>query len=260
MGNKIDRTGETGYNNFGSKIIITKYKNNIDVDIYFPEYDWIAKNKQYNNFKNGKISCPYERRIYGVGYLGEGNYKVRENGKLTKCYNTWQNMLQRCYDDKYHEKQPTYINCEVCEEWHNYINFGDWFTNNYYEIEGQRMHLDKDILNKGNKIYSPDTCVFVPNNINLLFTKCDNSRGDYPIGVSREKKSKRFRADCRIYDYEENKSKSKHLGYYNTPQQAFSAYKQFKEQYIKQVADYYKDQIPQELYNALYNYEVDIDD
>ena len=85
MGRKaIDRTGEESINNFGSKMIIKEYRNATDIDVYFPEYNWIAKNKQYHNFKNGCVKCPYERRSYGIGYLGEGKYKVRENGKKTK--------------------------------------------------------------------------------------------------------------------------------------------------------------------------------
>lgn len=257
---RINRIGEENVNTFGSKMIIKEYKSCMDMDVYFPEYNWTAKNVQYSHFKRGNVSCPYERRVYGIGYLGEGKYKVNENGEHTKCYKTWYSMIRRCYDSKFHEKEQTYIGCTVCEEWHNYINFGDWFTNNYYEIEGQRMHLDKDILNKGNKIYSPDTCVFVPNNINVLFVKNDKVRGDYPIGVSYHKTGGKFMAKCRIYDFKENKSKQKNLGLYDTIEKAFEAYKQFKENHIKKVADYYKEQIPIKLYKAMYDYKVGIDD
>ena len=114
---KLDRTGEENINNFGSKMIITGYRTNRDIDVYFPEYDWTIKNVQYNNFKKGQIKCPYERRTYGKGYLGEGSYKAKENGKTTRVYKSWKSMLQRCYDSKYHERQPTYIDCEVCNEW-----------------------------------------------------------------------------------------------------------------------------------------------
>ena len=95
---KIDRTGEEGVNNFGSKMIIVRYRRNDDVDIYFPEYNWTAKNTTYDNFKRGEIKCPYEPRVYGKGYIGEGKYKAGKNGKMTKYYNTWHSMLRRCYD------------------------------------------------------------------------------------------------------------------------------------------------------------------
>ena len=258
--NKLDKTGEESVNNFGSKMIIVGHRGCMDIDVYFPEYNWTFKHTRYNDFKKGKIKCPYERRVYGHGYLGEGKYKMSENGKQTKCYRAWINMLKRCYDTKFHERRPTYKDCKVCEEWLNYQNFAEWYYNNYYEIKDEVMCLDKDILNKGNKIYSPDNCVFAPNNINVLFIKRDNDRGDYPVGVDYKKSHKKFRAHCSIYDFEENKQKIKHIGYYDTPQQAFEVYKQFKEKNIKEVADYYKEQIPERLYQAMYNYEVEITD
>ena len=258
--NKLDRTGEERYNNFGSKMIITRHGRYSDIDVYFPEYNWIAKNVQYIQFQRGNITCPYERRTCGVGYLGEGKYKVRENGKNTKCYEVWHSMLQRCYDPKLHKRASTYINCEVCNEWLNHQNFGNWFTDNYYEIDGESMCLDKDILHKGNKIYSPENCVFVPHNINVLFIKRDKLRGECPVGVYYHKPSEKFKAQCSVYDFEENKTKRIHLGYYDTIEKAFEVYKQFKENNIKQVADYYKNLIPNKLYQAMYDYQVDIND
>ena len=84
--------------------------------------------------------------IFSVGYNTKETYKSTENGKKTKCYQTWQNMLMRCYDEKFHARKPAYIGCKVCEEWHNFQNFAKWYEENYYEIEGERMYLDKDIL------------------------------------------------------------------------------------------------------------------
>lgn len=257
---KYNRIGEKRINNFGSEMVIVEYRGALDIDVYFPEYNWTAKSVQYDNFKNGNIKCPYERRYYGIGYIGEGKYKVCKNGKMTKCYNAWHSMLQRCHDEKYHKKQPTYIDCEVSKEWLNYQNFAEWYYNNYYEIEGEKMALDKDILVKGNKIYSSDTCIFVPNNINVLFTKSDKARGKYPIGVTYHKQARKFMALCNVYDFEENKIKRKNLGLYDSSQQAFEVYKEFKERYIKKVANYYKDKIPSKLYDSLYNYEVEIND
>ena len=260
MSSKIDRTGEKGINTFGSEMIIIEYRNTMDIDVYFPEYDWIAKGTQYGNFKNGNIKCPYEKRYYEVGYIGEGEYKVCENGKITRVYSTWNNMLKRCYDEKYHEKQPTYINCEVCDELHNFQNFGKWFDENYYEVEGEKMCLDKDILVKHNKIYSPETCIFVPERINTLFTKCDRSRGESVIGTNYHKRDKVYQAYCNLINPKTGKSKRKYLGYYDTQEKAFQVYKYYKEKNIKQIADYYFGRIPDKLYNAMYNYEVEITD
>ena len=213
MWSKIDRVGEEGINTFGSKMVIMEYRMRRDIDVYFPEYDWIVKNVQYNNFKNGSIVCPYERRTFGVGYLGEGEYKVKENGKETKCYRTWVHMLRRCYDEKYQEKYPTYKECVVCDEWHNFQNFAKWYEENYYEVEGQRMNLDKDILVKHNKIYSSETCIFVPQTINKLFVKRDGKRGDSVIGTSP--KDGKYQVNCQIFNPETGKSKQEYLGFYH---------------------------------------------
>ena len=257
---KIDRTGEIGYNSFGSKMIIVKYRNARNINVYFPEYDWTAKEVQYGNFKKGVVSCPYERTVYGVGYIGEGKYKMSKNGKAVKCYEVWIKILQRCYDDICHKDRPTYNQCNIYEDWLNYQNFAEWYYKNYYEVDDERMTLDKDILIKGNKIYSPETCIFVPERINTLFVKCDKSRGNYPVGVYYHKRDKKFRAQCSVYDFEKRKSRQEQLGYYNTPEEAFEVYKEFKEKNIKQVADYYKDKIPQKLYDAMHNYKVEITD
>ena len=261
MGRIIDRTGEKNINNFGSEMVIVGYRGALDIDVYFPQYNWIARGVQYSHFKSGSIKCPYDKIVFGVGYIGNGKHKVCDkNGKITKCYRTWHDMLKRCYDEKFHEKCPTYKDCEVSEEFHNFQNFSYWYMDNYYEIEGENMCLDKDILWKGNKVYSPDTCIYVPERINTLFIKCDKTRREYPIGVCHDKRPRKFITHCRIYDFKKNKSKKIHLGYYDTQEKAFEAYKQFKEQYIKEVADYYKDKIPKKLYDAMCNYEVDIND
>lgn len=257
---RMDRTGEILYNDFGSKMIITNYISNKDVDVYFPKYNWTFYHARYDHFKSRGIKCPYEKRNCGIGYLGEGKYKSKEQGKKTKCYTTWNSMLRRCYSDESKKKHPTYKDCVVEKEWHNYQNFGNWFDENYYEIPGERMCLDKDILFKGNKIYSPNNCIFVPHNINSLFLKTNKNRGLYPIGVTYHKREHVFMSRCNIFNYELRKKEIKHLGQYKTPNDAFNAYKIFKESYIKQVADYYKKQIPNKLYEAMYNYEIEITD
>ena len=249
-----DKTGEEGINNFGSIIKIKKYRNYKDIDINFPEYNWTAEHREYNDFKKGKVKCPYEKRFYGIGFLGEGNYRISDNGIPNKIYRVWRDMLKRCYVPDFHKKHPTYKNCTVYNEWHNFQNFAEWYEENYYEVGNEKMSLDKDILIKGNKIYSPDTCIFVPQNINLLFVKCDSTRGEYPIGVSYNKSRKKFRSRCRV------NGKEVVIGYYDTTEEAFLAYKEFKEHYIKQIADEYIDLIPSTLYQAMITYEINYND
>ena len=224
----------------------------------FPEYNWIAKHVIYQNFKNGTIKCPYEPRTFGIGYIGEGKYKGNENSETHKYYVIWVSMLQRCYDPKYQERYSTYNRCKVEDFFLNFQHMCEWLDENYYEIPGEIMCLDKDILYKGNKIYSRDTCIFVPQRINNLFTKRDNDRGDYPIGMHKIL-SGNYRVRC-----SNGFGKQIDLGVYPTKEEAFRVYKQCKEKVIKEVIDYYKGKIPEHHYSrlreAMYNYEVEIDD
>ena len=258
MGNKIDRTGEERLNNFGSKMIIVEYRKYKDIDVYFPEYDWTFKHATYQSFKKGTIKCPYEPRVYGYGYLGEGKYKMSENGKITDEYDIWHSMLMRCYDPKYQEKYSTYKGCKVEDYLLNFQHMGEWIENNYYEISGETMHLDKDILCKGNKIYSKETCIFVPSKINTLFIKCNKSRGNDPIGVT-ELPSGNYQAYC-----SNGYGKHIYLGVYSTKEDAFNVYKEYKEKLIKEIIDSYEGKIPEPHYSrlreAMYKYEVGIDD
>lgn len=240
----------------GSLIEITNYKDNSHLEIIFLETGY-KKTISWHTFKNNKnIVSPYCKTVYGVGYLGEGKYPTFINSKKTKCYMAWTDMMKRCYEESYKEKRPSYINCEVCDEWHCYQNFAEWFENNYYEIENEKMNLDKDILIKGNKLYSPEACVYVPSRINALFTKANAKRGDLPIGVSIHQGHYK----AHISKLVDGKKQMRYYGKYDTPEEAFVCYKQIKEEYIKEVADEYSGKIPDDLYFALYAYEVDIND
>ena len=135
---------------------------------------------------------------------------------------------------------------------------GEWINDNYYEIPGEKMCLDKDILCKGNKVYSRQTCIFVPERINNLFTKCNKSRGDNPIGTTPNS-SGNYMVQCNNGYGELN-----YLGSYSTKEEAFNIYKEYKEKVIKEVIDSYEGEIPEPHYSrlktAMYNYEVEMDD
>lgn len=249
----IDRTGEINYNKNKEKMTIIKYINYSSIDVQF-EDGTIVQNKTYGEIKNGSIINPYAISVYGIGYFGEGEYVSSINNKVTPYYRVWVSMLDRCYNEECRLVYPSYENCSVADEWHNFQNFAKWYEENYYQVNDEQMHLDKDILIKGNKIYSPETCVFVPNKINTLFCKCDSVRGDYPIGVCLHGSS--YMARCRNTFLE----KPVYLGLFPTPEKAFEKYKYCKEEHIKEIADFYKEQIPDKLYKALYRYEVQITD
>lgn len=197
-----------------------------------------------------------DRTVFGVGFLGRGKYKPKEYGnKETSQYRCWKDMMRRCYDTKYISKNSTYKDCIVCEEWHNFQNFAKWYDDNYYEIDGQKMSLDKDIIKKGNKVYSPEFCVFVPQRINTLFIKSNSIRGNLPIGVTYHK----GRYIARIRDGSKDR-KLISLGSFDNEIDAFNSYRRAKEKLIKDVANIYKNKIPEKLYNAMINYCVEIND
>lgn len=247
-----ERIGISGKNNFGSIMKIVEYTTCKNIYVKFEDGTIIQST--YGHFIKGEVSNPYDKTVYGIGFIGEGEYKTSMNSKHTPQYNFWFNMLRRCYDEKMQEKSPTYKGVTVCEEWFCFNTFAKWFDDNYYEVNGEQMNLDKDILFKGNKVYSPETCVFVPKAINMLFVKSDLKRGGLPIGVCFDKRRKKYRG---TFGTRKGKRIEK---LHDTQEDAFQFYKLHKENYIKQVADEYKDKIPTKLYDAMVNYIVEITD
>lgn len=167
---------------------------------------------------------------------------------MNKPRDIWRGMFHRCYSENYHLRKPTYKDCFVNNKWKDFKIFKKWYEINY--VEG--FQLDKDILFKNNKEYSSETCCFVPREINMLFVKSNGIRGKYLIGVN--KINNRYRSSITMYN------KFNHLGYYETELEAFNVYKLAKENYIKELADKWKNNITESVYNALYDYTVDIND
>lgn len=174
--------------------------------------------------------------------------------KKTKVYKRWYDIHYRSYSSQLHKRYPTYIGCSVCDEWHDFYDFQSWNKENYYEViingKKSKMDLDKDILFKGNKVYSPETCIFVPHEINTLFTIRKSNKGDLPVGVHYDAEKNRYRAQVQ----------SKKLGRFKKPEQAFAAYKKEKEKLIKEMARIYRNQIPDKLYQAMVHWKVEITD
>ena len=256
---KHDRIGITNLNNYGSKMTIIEYNNCHSITVKFDNGYIVHTN--YYNFEKGNVQNPYDKSVLNVGFLGEGKYKSGiTEGKHAIQYEYWRGMLRRCFDEKWKEKHPSYKDVTCCNEWLCFQNFATWFDENYYNFGKERLELDKDILHKGNKIYNPIDCIFAPKTINTLFIQHKNKRNNLPIGVCLTKQSTKFQSKCMVRDYNKKRNKKVYLGLYNTPEEAFEVYKQFKEQYIKQIADEYKDKIPKKLYDAMYRYEVEITD
>ena len=236
---------------------IIKYNDSYNVEIQFLKtgYEMVA---QLGHIRNGKVKDPYSPSVYSIGIVGT-KYPSTINGVLTKEYDLWQNMLRRCYsDDTFKKKRPTYEGCEVSNNFKSYEYFYEWCNRQIgfgVEGNGNPFQLDKDLLIKGNKVYSEDSCVFIPQEINTLLTKSTSSRGEHLIGVSWHKKDKVF-----VAVVSKNKGKQGWLGSFKTELEAFNAYKQAKESFVKEQAEKWKDEIDERAYKALMEYEVNIDD
>ena len=190
-----------------------------------------------------------KRVMYGVGYHG-----ILYTNSNEESYKRWHWIMNRCYSNAVHKLQPAYKDCELCEEWKNYSNFKLWYEQHITDIRmfDESFELDKDILIKGNKIYSPETVCFIPKIVNSLFTNGKENRGKYPLGVYKE--GEKFRA---VMSFAGKKIK---LGTFNTAEEAFARYKVYKEDFIKDIAEQYKDKIPDKIYQVMMNWQIEITD
>lgn len=255
---KEERIGEERYNKQGCLLKIIEYKDNKNIIVEFQDKYRGKVHTEYDNFKKGAVKNPYYPSVFGAGMIGN-KYPSRKDNKNTKEYKAWQNMIKRCFDEKTKNENPTYKDVTCCDEWllfenfyewlHKQENFGRWYN-------GSKWCVDKDILVKGNKVYSPTTCCLVPHNVNMLFMKQNDRRSHFCIGVYKDKN--KYVARCN----NPFTNKCEHLGTYFTLEQTFIAYKEYKENLIKQVAqdEYNKGNITKLCYETMMKYQVEITD
>ena len=247
---KKSRVGTVYYDKRNKLMKIIEYNNNKDVTVEYIETGGI-KHTQYSNIIKGNVVDPFECIALGVGYFGN---RINIDKIDKKIYSKWYGMLRRVY--KPSSKEILYKDCIICEEWKCFFNFQDWYKNELKkysnkDIDELDLEIDKDILYKNNRIYSPKYCCLVPKKLNLVFShSCPPT--ELPVGVKQEKN--RYIARCT------NQNGRNFLGSFLTIEEAFEAYKECKEKYIKYLATLYKDIIPANIYKALIEYEVNIDD
>lgn len=215
-----------------------------------------TENRYLVEFEDGTVSSIYQSNmkagkflnynvpvVFGVGWQGYGEYSCKEN---KEAYGRWCRVLERCYSESKQSKCPSYVGCSVSKEWLNFQNFATDVENMHgFEFGWQ---IDKDILFKNNKIYSRETCVFVPEKINKIFVSRKSLRGDWPVGVT--KAGTRFRASLN----------NMFIGTYESPEEAFNVYKIHKESHIKHMAQKWEHLLSVEAFNGLMNYKIEITD
>lgn len=170
--------------------------------------------------------------ILGVG-VNDADYvtQYKIDGKYVQCpiYTKWVNMLARCYNKNFLKNRPSYIGCTVSKPWLKFSVFSEWYEEN--SVDG--WHLDKDLIMKGNKVYSPEMCLFVPVSINSLLLNSASSRGEFPVGVYFNKSMNKFKSQITI------DNKVTHLGYHETVEEAYSLYVKSKNNEINRKCEQY---------------------
>jgi hypothetical protein len=163
-----------------------------------------------------------QRLVYGIGINDVPNCEIH-------IRKSWNRIFYRCYSEYHLSKSPTYKGCTVDPEWHYLSNYRNWYLQ---QGDVSNKHLDKDIIYPGNKVYGPDTCVFVSPELNTLLTRRNADRGQYPIGVSYNKRHKKF--ETRMSYYSNNKVKKLFLGYHTDLQYASEVYVNAKIKYLQE--------------------------
>lgn len=240
MGKFIDRKGEVFYHPKYGKMEIIENFNCENCSVKF-EDGTIVKNKSYKNIQDNSISNPNANKSSGVGIIGKGEYSSATHPKI---HSIWGAMLERCYANT-DVRHTTYKDVTVCEEWHNFQNFAKWYDNNY--IKG--FHLDKDLLSGEIKTYSPETCTFVPQEVNNLFL-IKQKRKELPQCIYRYNKTNKFELRITI------DKKTHYKGTFNTIREAYDEYIKYKQSRIKEVADKWKDKLDPRVYQIMYNYKI----
>jgi hypothetical protein len=256
---KQDRIGQLKLNNQGCLMKIVDYIDSHNIVVEFQDEYKARVSTQYTHYLNGNVKNPYYPSIHGVGMIGN-KYPIYVQKIGVKEYVTWQSMIQRCYDEKYKNKKLTYKDVVCCKEWLVYDNFYEWLHEqpNFDKWLNGDYAIDKDILVKGNKIYSPETCCLVPRLVNQMFTKCNARRGSLPIGVFKVKEG-----TYKVWCQNPLSNTKDYLGSYNSADDGFYfGYKPYKENLIKQVAkiEYSNGNITKRCYDAMMSYIVEIND
>lgn len=242
-------------NRYGTCVVIG-YNNALDVIVRFHNPEFVTKCR-VGDLVRGEVCNPLFPIYHGRGYIGVGRF----NTKNTRAYSVWRGMLERTDPNKVGGRNlNAYKDVTVCEEWWDFQNFAEWCERQEFfgakDNNGESYALDKDIVVKGNRVYSPDTCSFVPRAINSLFISKpkDFLKYDLPIGVTFCKRTDKFSAKFT------SKNKVVNLGRFDSIDEAFEAYKHAKESHIKTEAMKWKGKIEDKVYEALMNWEVKIGD
>lgn len=239
--------GQVRSTNEGGSFTVIEFHSAINVIIrHNDKHGHIAK-VSASQVRSGNIRNPYYPTLHGVAYMGAGEHKAKIKGKHVQTYSVWAGTVERCYCLVRLAKRPSYVGCYISDDFLCYQNFAEWYT--AHECYGLGYELDKDLLIKGNKIYSAETCTLIPKEINLAIRVERIKDSNLPIGVMKNKVGG-FTSSIKVGTTKE------HLGTYKTPEEASAAYVLTKEAYVKELALEWKDKIEPRAFEALMNWTV----
>lgn len=244
MGRGVDK-GDKFKTNQGCVAEILEYMGSGFVLIKFIDSHSFEKVVKLDKLKKGKVRNPYHPAVCGVGFEGSGDFSVTVNGIRTRTYATWAGMISRCYRTD-NPKYSTYEDCSVCEEWHNYQNFAAWLVNQVGWSSNEDWNLDKDIILEGNRLYSPETCAWVPRKINNILPSARKKLSSHPVGVWKSKTSGKFHAYCTNYAGERV-----FLGSFDREDDALKVRVDYKNSVLRDAAMRWKGKIDDKVYIKL---------
>jgi len=234
--------GDVFETNEGGLVSVVEYQSWDKIKVRHNDEHGHISTVRSDQLRDGRIKNPYKPSVYETGFIGSGVHMVSRKSIHSPAYHTWRGMFVRCYSEKFHKKQPTYLGCRVEEKWHNFQVFAEWFFSNK-NSQNSDFALDKDLRIGGNKIYSQETCSFVPQEINSLLTNRLAKRGIYPQGVSAD--GKRFTAQLQV------DGETIFLGNYATPADAHLIYKEAKQKNVRRMAEKWSEHLHPEVYQYL---------
>ena len=200
-----------------------------------------------SDYKNIKVEINKEQPLDEVVVICDVKCKI--DNVLDKQYFLWKDVVKRCLDSRFKEKYPTYKDCTISDEWLRYSNFKNDISNmvGFGEVGFQ---IDKDLIVRGNKHYSIETCCFLPHEINTFLAFKKKNKGKYPVGVNFNKRAGLFVAKISM------DNKRHDLGYFKNPIDAHLRYKEQKELHAKVLAERWRSKISVKAYESLMNFEV----
>ena len=243
MNRKVELIGKEFETSKSGKCFVIDYKDSGNVLVMFYEPLYVTK-CTYSSLIKGFVENPFFPSVYGRGYIGIGKFSCKD----VEVQRIWRNLMSRAYCDEYHKTHHTYRDVEVCKEWLCFQNFAEWCVKqkgfNSKGLNGRSFSLDKDILSKGGNIYSPETCCFVPNEVNIcIISKAGKTSNVRQAGAGWT---------ARISKH----GKEVYLGSFNSKEEAFQIYKEAKESYVREIAEKWKEEIDEKVYANLKSWKL----